>query len=116
MNKEKSFLSRNECSNAFESFKAHRLQNPKNVIIVHLNVDSLRKKIIAVEELMRNKVDICLFSETKLDETFPNQQFKINGYKMYRRDRNKHGGRLLCYINENIPCKMVSVEGVPDDC
>ena len=22
----------------------------------------------------------------------------------------------FCYVNENIPCKMVNVEGVPDDC
>ena len=65
---------------------------------------------------MRDKLDICLFSETKLDETFPNQQFKIHGYKMYRRDRNKHGGGVLCYVNENIPCKMVNDEGAPDDC
>ena len=51
----------------------------------------------------------------KLDETFPNQQFNIHGCKMYRKDRNKHGGGVPCYVNENIPCKMVS-EGVPDDC
>ena len=61
-------------------------------------------------------IDICLFSETKLDETFPNQEFKIHGCKVNRRDRNKHGGGVLYYVNENIPCKMVSVEGVPDDC
>ena len=115
-NKEKSFLSINECSNAFDSVKVHKLKNSKNIIIGHLNVNSLRNKIIAVEELMRDKVDICLFSETKLDETFPNQQFKIHGYKMYRRDRNKHGGGVLCYVNENIPCKMVNDEGAPDDC
>ena len=60
-------------------------------------------------------IDICLFSETKLDETFPNQEFKIHGCKVNRRDRNKHGGGVLYYVNENIPCKMVSVEGVPDD-
>ena len=54
---------------------------------------------------MRNKVDICLFSETKLDETFPNQQFKINGYQLYSKDRNKHGDGVLCYIHENIPAK-----------
>ena len=65
---------------------------------------------------MRNKIDRCLFSETKLDKAFPNQQFKIHGYKMYRRDRKKHGGGVLCYVNENIPCKMVSVEAVPDGC
>ena len=65
---------------------------------------------------MRDKVDICLFSETKLDETFPHQKFKIHGYKMYRRYRNKHDSGVLCYVNENIPCKIVNVEGVPDDC
>ena len=81
-----------------------------------MNGNSLRNKIIAVEQLMRDTVDICLFSETKLDETFPNQQFKIHGHKMYRRDRNKHGGDVLCYVNENIPWKMVNVEGVTDDC
>ena len=35
---------------------------------------------------------------------------------MYRRDRKKHGGGVLCYFNENIPCEMVNVEGFPDDC
>ena len=112
-NKKKSFLSVNECINAFDSVKVHKFKNLKNIIIGPLNVNSLRNKIIAVEELMRDKVDICLFSEKKLDETFPNQQFRIHVYNMYRRDRNKHGGGVLCYVNENIPCKMVNVEGVP---
>ena len=91
------------------------LQNPKNVILGNLNVNFLRNKIEAVEELMRNNIDISLFSETKLDETFPNQQFKISGYKMLRRDRNKHGG-IIFYINENILCKTLNVESLPDDC
>ena len=30
---------------------------------------------------MRNDTDI-LFSEIKLDETFPNQKYNIKGYKM----------------------------------
>ena len=38
---------------------------------------------------MRNNINISLFSETKLDETFPNQQYKISGHKMFRRDKNK---------------------------
>ena len=65
---------------------------------------------------MRNKRNVCLFFETKLDETFPNQQFKVHGYKIYCRDRNKHCGGVLCCVNENIPCKMTSVEGVSNDC
>ena len=98
-NKEKSFLSINEWSNAIESVKVHKLKSSKNFIIGHLNVNSLRNQIIVVEELVCDKVNICLFSETKLEETFLNQQFKIHGYKMYCRDRNKHGVGVLCYVN-----------------
>ena len=29
------------------------------------------------------------------------------------RDRNKHGGGLLFYINENIPCKVINDEIIP---
>ena len=57
-----------------------------------MNVNSLANKIVAVEELLRNKVDTYLFSETKLNETFPNQQLRIHGHELYRSDRNKHRG------------------------
>ena len=60
-NKEKSFLSINECSNAFDSIKVHKLKNPKNVIIGYLNVNSLRNKIVAVDELMGDKFDKSVF-------------------------------------------------------
>ena len=38
------------------------------------------------------------------------------GYKMFRRDRSKHDGGIVLYINENIPLKTISVEGLPNDC
>ena len=43
-----------------------------------------------------------------MDSFFPNSQFKINGYKIFRRDRNRYGGGLLLYINEKIPCKVLN--------
>ena len=48
----------------------------------HLNVNSLRNKFAAIEELIKNKIDVYLISETQVDESFRNQQFKINGYKI----------------------------------
>ena len=60
---------------------------------------------------MQNKIDICLFWETKLDETFPHQQFKIPGYKVQKQTwRWSH-----FYINENILFKDLGLEQVPDD-
>ena len=81
-------------NDVFPSVTAHRLQNAKNVTIGALNVNSLRNKIGAVQELITNNIDICLLSETKIDESFPNQQFNISNYKTFRRDRNKHGEGL----------------------
>ena len=39
-----------------------------------------RNKMAKVKELTTNKTDMCLISETKPDQTFPNQQFQIHGY------------------------------------
>ena len=99
----------------FPSVTAHRLQNAKNVTIRALNVNSLRNKIGAVQELITNNIDICLLSETKIHETFPNQQFNINNNKTFRRGRTKYGGGLLFYINENIPCKLINDEIIAID-
>ena len=46
-----------------------------------------------------------LVSESKLDYMFPSNQFRIDGYKIFRLDNNRFGGGLIFYINENIPCK-----------
>ena len=34
----------------------------------YLNVNSLRNKFVAVEELIKDKINVCLISETKVDE------------------------------------------------
>ena len=38
--------------------------------------------------------DIFLILESKVDSAFLNMQFKINGYKLFRRDLNRFGGFL----------------------
>ena len=52
--------------------------------------------------------DIFLISESKIDSTFPNMQFKINVYKLFRRDCNRFGGGLIFYLNEEISCKFLN--------
>ena len=46
-----------------------------------------------------------LVSESKLDHAFPSNQFRINGYKIFKLDRNRFEGGLILYVNENIPYK-----------
>ena len=45
------------------------------------------------EEIIKDKIDIYLSSETKLDSSFPSRQFIIKGYSTpFRLDRNQNGG------------------------
>ena len=92
------------------------MRNPKNIVTGHLNVNSLRNRFEAVEELVQNKVVICFLFEIEVNRTFPNQQFMLNRYKLLCRDRNCHGGGILCYINENIPSKTVNEDGIEKNC
>ena len=84
--------------------KKQRLDNANNTIIGHLNINSFRNKFVFIEDIIK-LFDVFLVSESKLDHTFPSNQFRINGYKIFRLDRNRFGGGLILYINENIPCK-----------
>ena len=105
-------LNENMAGSLFSEVKNHKLEKPKNITIGHLNVNSLRNKFISCFDwgVRQSKLDIFLVSETKIDHSFPNQQFSIDGYKTYRRDRNNFGGGLLFYVNENIPFGELTTE------
>ena len=48
-----------------------------------------------------------MISETKLDESFPSMQFNIDGYNIFRSDRNAKGGGILMYVRDDIPFKSI---------
>ena len=86
-----------------------RKKDTKNLFLGHLNVNSLRNKFESIELIIKDIFDIFLINESKLDSSFPNAQFSIPpGYKLFRKNRNKNGGGLVFYINQDIPCKMVT--------
>ena len=57
---------------------------------------------------MKNSLDVFMISETKLDETFPEGQFLMDGFTPpYRMDRNTNGGGIALYIREDIPSRQI---------
>ena len=53
---------------------------------------------------------MLVLTESKLDETFPSTQFKIDGFKPpYRNDLNKYAGRVMIYVREDLACKQLHV-------
>jgi hypothetical protein len=39
--------------------------------------------------------NMLIIAETKLDETFPDSQFEVENYHLWRADRSSHGGGML---------------------
>ena len=70
------------------------------MVITQLNINSLKNKSTSPSIMIKDNVDILLTSETKIDSSFPTAQFHIDGYIIYRRDRNENGGGLLLYIRD----------------
>ena len=81
-----------------------RLKNLKRLIIGHLNINSIRNKFDALKQIIKNNLDILIVSESKLDHTFPDKQFSMDGYRIIRQDRehNGHQGEALLFLFEKI--------------
>ena len=81
----------------------------QNLILAHININSLRNKFDDISVLLcDNVVDILAINETKLDNSFPNVQFIIQGYTLFRRDRNANGGGVILYIRSDLPCRRLT--------
>ena len=81
-----------------------RITNIERLIIGHLNINSLRNKIDSLKLLMKGNIDILIITETKLDDTFPNQQFYVDGYNPpFRINRTNNAGGVIIYVRGDIP-------------
>ena len=95
----------------FTSLKSVRRKNLSRIIFAHLNINSLRNKFDTLVHQIKGNVDVLVISETKLDESFPEGQFKIPGFATpFRRDRNEFGGGIMVFAREDIPSKLISKE------
>ena len=96
--------------NTYDShgIKDLRNQNPFRVIIGHININYIKNKFEPLVSFINNNLDILMISETKIDETFPDSPFLIEGFSVpYRLDRKAKGGGILLYIREDIPSKRI---------
>ena len=93
-----------EPNDFISNLKKLRYCNPKNMIIGHININSLRNKYVPIRSILQNGLcDIFALSETKLDESFPTAQFHISNFVLHRKDRNSHGGGIITYIRSDLP-------------
>ena len=82
----------------------------------YLNINSIVGKFDHFKVLIENNIDILVLTETKIDASFPNAQFRIDGFSApFRLDRNRFGGGAIIYVREDIPCKQLTKHILPDN-
>ena len=92
-------------SDAQQILKDIRKSNVNKLVFGQLNINSLRYKSDMLSKLIKGFVDAFMISETKLEESFPESQFFIDGYHtLFRYDRNGH---TLIYVREDIPANVI---------
>ena len=94
---DKSILSESESesgnNSAYDVLRELRMKNVNKVVIGSLNINSFASKFVQLREIIGKNLDILTIQETKLDPSFPSDQFALEGYsEPYRLDRNKYGG------------------------
>ena len=91
-------------SDAKSEIKQLRRRNISRVIVGYLNVNSIRNKFDTLKDMVSSSIDILTVAETKIDDSFPKEQFFMEGYSdPLRLDRDANGGGLLVYVRSDIP-------------
>ena len=105
--------------NPYEVLKDIKDKHSDRPVIAHLNINFLSPKFEQLSYLIKDKIDILLISETKLDSSFPKSNFEIEGFKdPYRLDRNCYGGGVMVFIRNDMPSKEIgtslpgNIEGI----
>ena len=99
-----------------ELWNSVRVKNINNIIVAYLNINTFKNKYDFLKTLVSDNIDVMIIGETKLDDSFPISQFKVEGFaEPFRLDRDKNGGGILIYVRDFIPCKRLRKHAFPHD-
>ena len=89
-----------------------------NLKLGHINANSIGGfKLHEIRSwLISGRFDLLVISETKIDATFPNSMFHVDGFRFCRCDRKAGGGGLLIYVRSDI-CfiRVKQLQGLPSE-
>ena len=89
-----------------DNFEHIPLFTNQGIHIFHLNIHYLYPKFDEIKMLVHNhsEIDIMCLGETFLNENFSDNEFQLNNYNLFRRDRSTNGGGIVCYVKCKYHC------------
>ena len=98
-----------------EILKKIRINNGNRVFIGHINFNYSRKKFDMLSSMVKDNIDILMVSETKLDFSFPQTQFRIERYApLFRYYKTSYSGGIPLFIRQDISANIVSITALKD--
>ena len=80
------------------------IKNKNNLKCTNININSIKYKFSPLADvLQRAMIDILSIQETKLDDSFPDGQFAVPGYRLYRKDHRGNSEGLLMLVRDDLP-------------
>ena len=99
----------NDPCDSFTNLSQLRIKNINRLIIGYLNINSISGKFDQLMPIIEKNIDALILTETKINASFLNSQFLIDGYSPpFGYDRNTFGGGVLIYTRDDIPFKELS--------
>jgi hypothetical protein len=87
----------------FDEIIQLKKRDPFKLVCAYLSINSVRHTIGNIKEFLhKNIIDILFLAETKIDNSFPDCQFAVDNYTMWRADRNSHGGGLMAFMRSRL--------------
>ena len=84
--------------------------------VSYLNINSVRNKLDSIKLTILPFVDILCIAESKLDDSFGNEQFFVDTFKSpIRLDVSDKSGGLLLYIRNSLTVKQLNCTTLPGD-
>lgn len=76
--------------------------------VIRLNIRSLPHKSDVLRAwLVYNKPSVITLSETWLNNNISDNEIKLDGYVLYRADRDTRGGGVATYGSSNLSSELV---------
>ena len=79
--------------------------------IIYLNARSILPKIDELRVLcVSNSYDVICIVESWLSSDIDNIELSIPGFTIFRRDRSRHGGGIIVFVRNSLPCTVLPFE------
>ena len=95
-----------------------RKSNLNNVILGHLNINSIANKVDDLTFIDQENIDILVIGESKLNKSHTTAQIQLPGFnEPFRLDRvnENGGGGVLIYIRSDIPSRKLLKHNFTND-